>query len=132
LQESSHQKLIYSGQLLNDSVQLKDILRQCDGLEDQAYTVHLVCTPQKMCAAKLTLDQNRSTERNVDAAPATRNTRIRNNNINIQNQNHQNANVTASQHQQYLPQQYFDPRNSQQLAWMQQAYTHYFTQYMQL
>jgi len=68
LQESSHQKLIYSGQLLNDSLQLKDILRQCDGIEDQAYTVHLVCTPQKICAAKLTLDQNRSAERNVDAA----------------------------------------------------------------
>ncbi|XP_011869572.1 PREDICTED: homocysteine-responsive endoplasmic reticulum-resident ubiquitin-like domain member 2 protein [Vollenhovia emeryi] len=125
--ESSHQKLIYSGQLLNDSAQLKDILRQCDGSEDQAYTVHLVCTPQKMCAVKST-DQNRSMEKNVDTA--TRHTHIRS--INVPNPNHENTNVTASQHQQYLPQQYLDPRNSQQLAWMQQAYTHYFTQYMQL
>lgn len=123
--------MIYSGQLLNDSAQLKDVLRQCDGSEDQAYTVHLVCTPQKMCAAKATLDQNQSIERNaVDAASTTRNTYIRSNTI--QNQSHENANVTASQHQQYLSQQYLDPRNSQQLAWMQQAYTHYFTQYMQL
>lgn len=115
--------------MLNDSAQLKDILRQCDGLEDQAYTVHLVCTPQKMYTAKAT-DQNRSTEQNVDTVSATRYTHIRSNNV--QNQNHENANITASQHQQYLPQQYLDPRNSQQLAWMQQAYTHYFTQYMQL
>lgn len=116
--------------MLNDSAQLKDILRQCDDSEDQAYTVHLVCTPQKMCTAKATLDQNQSIERNMDAASATRNIHIRSNNV--QNQSQENANVTASQHQQYLPQQYLDPRNSQQLAWMQQAYTHYFTQYMQL
>ncbi|XP_029672191.1 homocysteine-responsive endoplasmic reticulum-resident ubiquitin-like domain member 2 protein [Formica exsecta] len=126
--ESSHQKLIYSGQLLNDSAQLKDILRQHDGLEDQAYTVHLVCTPQKMCSAK-TSDQNSTIENNTDTASSMRNNHIRSNSV--QNQNHENANVTAPQ-QMYLPQQYFDPRNSQQLAWMQQAYTHYFTQYMQL
>lgn len=115
--------------MLNDSAQLKDILRQCDGSEDQSYTVHLVCTPQKMYTAKV-MDQNRSTEQNVDTASAARYTHIRSNNV--QNQSHENTNITASQHQQYLPQQYLDPRNSQQLAWMQQAYTHYFTQYMQL
>lgn len=122
--------MIYSGQLLNDSAQLKDVLRQCDGSEDQAYTVHLVYTPQKMCAAQATSDQHQSTEINIDAGSAIRNTHIRNNTI--QNQNQENANVTAAQHQQYLSQQYLDPRNSQQLAWLQQAYTHYFTQYMQL
>ena len=116
--------------MLNDSAQLKDILRQCDDSEDQSYTVHLVCTPQKMCTTNATSDQNRSTERNVDAASAMRNTHVRSNNV--QNQSHENANVTTSQHQQYLSRQYLDPRNSQQLAWMQQAYTHYFTQYMQL
>lgn len=114
--------------MLNDSAQLKDILRQHDGLEDQAYTVHLVCTPQKMCSAK-TSDQNSTIEKNTDTASSMRNNHIRSNSV--QNQNHENANVTAPQ-QMYLPQQYFDPRNSQQLAWMQQAYTHYFTQYMQL
>ncbi|GAB1858990.1 Homocysteine-responsive endoplasmic reticulum-resident ubiquitin-like domain member 2 protein [Camponotus japonicus] len=128
--ESSHQKLIYSGQLLNDSAQLKDILRQRDGLEDQAYTVHLVCTPQKIYTAKPTSNQNLTIEKNTDATSSMRNSPIRS--TSVQNQNHENANATAPQSQMYLPQQYFDPRNSQQLAWMQQAYTHYFTQYMQL
>jgi len=120
--------LIYSGQLLNDSAQLKDVLRHCDGLEDQAYTVHLVCT-QKMCPTKLTSDQNRTSEKNTDMASVMRNTYMRTNSG--QNQNHENANITT-QPQMYWPQQYYDPRNNQQLAWMQQAYTHYFTQYMQL
>lgn len=39
------QKLIYSGQLLNDSHILKDVLRQYEGQE--AHTVHLVYTPKK-------------------------------------------------------------------------------------
>lgn len=117
--------------MLNDSAQLKDILRQCDGLEDQAYTVHLVCTPQKMYTTKTTSNQNLTVEKNADTTSSVKNSHIRN--TSVQNQNHENANATAPQSQQmYLPQQYFDPRNSQQLAWMQQAYTHYFTQYMQL
>lgn len=110
--------------MLNDSAQLKDILRQCDGSEDQAYTLHLVCTLQKMCTANATLDQNQSIERNMDAASATNYIRLFHFD-NVQNQSQENVNVTASQ-------QYLDPRNSQQIAWMQQAYTHYFTQYMQL
>ncbi|XP_075217154.1 homocysteine-induced endoplasmic reticulum protein [Lycorma delicatula] len=39
------QKLIYSGQLLVDSVQLKDVLRTYDGQEN--HTVHLVCSPPR-------------------------------------------------------------------------------------
>ncbi|XP_058818020.1 homocysteine-responsive endoplasmic reticulum-resident ubiquitin-like domain member 2 protein [Topomyia yanbarensis] len=41
---ADEQKLIYSGQLLSDSVILKDVLRHYDG--QQAYTVHLVFTPK--------------------------------------------------------------------------------------
>lgn len=41
---TDEQKLIYSGQLLSDSVVLKDILRHYDG--QQAHTVHLVFTPK--------------------------------------------------------------------------------------
>jgi len=121
--------LIYSGQLLNDSAQLKDVLRHCDDLEDQAYTVHLVCTSQKICS-KLTSDQNRTSEKSTDMASVMRNAHMRSNSG--QNQNHENANVITQPQQMYWPQQYYDPRNNQQLAWMQQAYTHYFTQYMQL
>lgn len=41
---TDEQKLIYSGQLLGDSVVLKDILRTYEG--QQAHTVHLVFTPK--------------------------------------------------------------------------------------
>lgn len=44
LQKSEEQKLIYSGQLLNDSTVLKDILRQYEGQD--THTVHLVFTPK--------------------------------------------------------------------------------------
>lgn len=109
-------------------MQLKDVLRKCDDIEDQAYTVHLVCTPQKTWAGKITSDQNWT--ESADAVSTSRNIRLRTNNS--QNQIHENANVAAQPQQLYSPQQYFDPQNNQQLAWMQQAYTHYFTQYMQL
>lgn len=43
-QSLEEQKLIYSGQLLNDAHILKDILRQYEGQE--THTVHLVFTPK--------------------------------------------------------------------------------------
>lgn len=43
-QSTDEQKLIYSGQLLGDSVVLKDVLRQYEGQD--AHTVHLVYTPK--------------------------------------------------------------------------------------
>jgi hypothetical protein len=118
--------LIYSGQLLNDSDQLKDVLRQPDDLKDQVYTIHLIYTQQ----ISPTSDQNQTSENSIDVASENMITDTHMSNSS-QNQNHENANVTA-QPQMYWPQQYYDPRNNQQLVWMQQAYTHYFTQYMQL
>ena len=46
LQRTEDQKLIYSGQLLHDSVILKDVLRRYEGQE--THTVHLVCTPSRV------------------------------------------------------------------------------------
>ncbi|XP_029184433.1 homocysteine-responsive endoplasmic reticulum-resident ubiquitin-like domain member 2 protein isoform X2 [Acropora millepora] len=43
--ESQHQRLIYSGQLLNDNLILKDVLREHE--EGKHHTVHLVC-PMKI------------------------------------------------------------------------------------
>lgn len=43
-QSLEEQKLIYSGQLLNDAHILKDVLRQYEGQE--THTVHLVYTPK--------------------------------------------------------------------------------------
>ncbi|CAL7945574.1 unnamed protein product [Xylocopa violacea] len=132
--ERGSQKLIYSGQLLNDSSCLKDVLRHCDGQEDQAYTVHLVCALQKTFANKMATEQIiENTITTPTARSIIEHTRLNNIN-NVQNQS-QNINNVAIQHtpaQLYSTQQYFDPRNNQQMAWMQQAYTHYFTQYMQL
>uniref|UniRef100_A0A1B0DM18 Ubiquitin-like domain-containing protein n=1 Tax=Phlebotomus papatasi TaxID=29031 RepID=A0A1B0DM18_PHLPP len=44
VRRTEEQKLIYSGQLLHDTVVLKDILRQYEGQE--THTVHLVFTPK--------------------------------------------------------------------------------------
>lgn len=46
------QKLIYSGQLLNDAHILKDVLRQYEGQE--THTVHLVYTPKNRSLASTT------------------------------------------------------------------------------
>ncbi|KAL2733210.1 homocysteine-responsive endoplasmic reticulum-resident ubiquitin-like domain member 2 protein [Vespula maculifrons] len=131
--ESADQKLIYAGQLLNNSSCLKDILRHCDGLEDQAYTIHLVCTSQKNCANNL-FDQTQVNENvNINSTIRSDAEYIRTlNNIQSRHQSTNNVMTQSSPTQLYSTQQYFDPRNSQQVAWMQQAYTHYFTQYMQL
>lgn len=133
--ESKNQKLIYSGQLLTDSTCLKDVLRQCEGQEDQSYTVHLVCAPQKTCAntsasGKVQSIENSNTEPNIrNNAGNARLSAINN----VQNQSLDNSNITV-QHMsaQLFSTQYFEPHNNQQVAWMQQAYTYYFTQYMQL
>lgn len=120
--------------MLNDSTCLKDVLRQYDGQEDQAYTVHLVCASHRMPANKTTTEQVLENANPISTARNTIEHMRLSNTSNVQNQSHNNNNV-AAQHtpgQLYSTQQYFDPRNSQQMAWMQQAYTHYFTQYMQL
>nr|CAD7572294.1 unnamed protein product [Timema californicum] len=52
ISRTEDQKLIYSGQLLNDGVVLKDILRSYEGQE--THTVHLVCVPtrENFCRSK--------------------------------------------------------------------------------
>lgn len=52
------QKLIYSGQLLQDAVVLKDVLRQYDGQE--THTVHLVYTPKTQQMSRNSMDSNTS------------------------------------------------------------------------
>lgn len=130
--ERASQKLIYSGQLLNDTTCLKDVLRHCSGQENQTYIVHLVCAMQKMPANTPATTGQTAENANATMRSTTEQSRL-NNASNVQNQT-QSANNVAMQHApaQLYSTQYFDPRNSQQMAWMQQAYTHYFTQYMQL
>ncbi|KAG7210760.1 hypothetical protein KM043_012254 [Ampulex compressa] len=128
--ESANQKLIYSGHLLSDSAHLRDVLRQLDSTEDQAYTVHLVCATKETPVEKIIPKVRTLADARRLIAAQTRS----NPTINVQNQPQDTANI-MTQHpltQMYSAQQYFDPHNSQQVAWMRQAYRHYFTQYMQL
>nr|CAH7730444.1 unnamed protein product [Callosobruchus chinensis] len=124
------QKLIYSGQLLNDSSTLKDVLRQFEGQE--VHTVHLVCT------TKYTKPEEKTPLNNTNSGnPApTAQTEFQSSQANSRNENMVpdenpynnmpwiNANgpqATPADVNQY----------AMQLAWMQQAYYQYMTQYMQ-
>ncbi|KAJ6649632.1 Homocysteine-responsive endoplasmic reticulum-resident ubiquitin-like domain member 2 protein, partial [Pseudolycoriella hygida] len=50
--KTDEQRLIYSGQLLNDTIVLKDVLRQYEGQD--THTVHLVLQPNKVFEASNT------------------------------------------------------------------------------
>ncbi|XP_012267965.1 homocysteine-responsive endoplasmic reticulum-resident ubiquitin-like domain member 2 protein [Athalia rosae] len=134
----SEQKLIYSGQLLNDSVLLKDVLHHYgseDLATDQSYTVHLVCTPIKSTyMEKLLGSPGGNQGLDVGAAQSTATPEpvpI----VRLQSSSHENEdvdNLGSHTTQSNITQRYYNQLNSQQMAWMQQAYTHYITQYMQL
>ncbi|XP_023020429.1 homocysteine-induced endoplasmic reticulum protein [Leptinotarsa decemlineata] len=127
------QKLIYSGQLLSDSVTLKDVLRQFEGQE--THTVHLVCS------SKYTKDIQDQPP--VSQASTPNNT---NQQTNTPSQSQETTpTVTADQNIPNVPPNmaWFNMNNppmtpmdpnqyALQLAWMQQAYFQYMTQYMQL
>lgn len=132
-QPKHEQKLIYSGQLLNDSVILKDVLRHFDGQE--THTVHLVCSPK-------------FTKPVQDAVNQKPTVTDRTNNVNTNSSQPQGTNQGQSTHG--IPQPNIMPQNinwenfnrplnvvdpnqyAAQLAWMQQAYFQYITQYMNL
>lgn len=148
------QKLIYSGQLLNDSLVLKDVLRQYEGQD--THTVHLVCTPKhtKMNRPKQSTRQSETSQGNTNVGSTNANTTSGNVSPETAAQNPQsisqnntdqiptadpNAGVAndgfrwmngAGQ----LPQINMNNLNQYQLqmALMQQAYIQYMTQYMQL
>lgn len=72
------QKLIYSGQLLNDAHILKDVLRQYEGQE--AHTVHLVYTPKNRPITKPqpkrkdAVDNNQKSKQQPSQQPQTAST----------------------------------------------------------
>ncbi|KDR12951.1 hypothetical protein L798_12908 [Zootermopsis nevadensis] len=114
------QKLIYSGQLLHDSVTLKDILRRYEGQE--AHTVHLVCTPSR------DLVQHVSTV--VTRAPSRMH---ENGQLSTNSSRDPRAFWAGAVANPYASTPGYDPNSmSQQMLWMQQAYAHYVTQYMQM
>ncbi|XP_056645178.1 homocysteine-responsive endoplasmic reticulum-resident ubiquitin-like domain member 2 protein [Diorhabda sublineata] len=122
------QRLIYSGQLLNDSATLEEVLRQYEGQD--THTVHLVCSSKYMNSIPETKPISQpSTPNNVQNSPSTSSTSS-------------NPTTSSEQNQSNVPptMPYFnvnsgpvDPNQyAMQLAWMQQAYFQYMAQYMQL
>ncbi|KAJ9596966.1 hypothetical protein L9F63_011996, partial [Diploptera punctata] len=146
------QKLIYSGQLLHDSVILKDVLRRYEGQE--THTVHLVCTPSRVASktqtrmgdsSQVTANSSRESVQSQETEISSDGLRHR---LNGSQPDVQPSDSTPNiQFQPPDPRAFwagamagpyastirYDPNNmSQQMAWMQQAYTHYVNQYMQL
>ncbi|KAJ0171990.1 hypothetical protein K1T71_012753 [Dendrolimus kikuchii] len=67
---TEEQKIIYSGQLLDDNTVLKDVLRtyECQ----LAHTMHLVCSPKRMAEPQKTnpeIEKEGLRRRNVEGAP---------------------------------------------------------------
>lgn len=150
LQPQHEQKLIYSGQLLNDSVILKDILRQYEGQD--THTVHLVCTPPlvttKMINRPRQMERRNSgevaanpsntpastqpaTAAEVTTQPTTNNARVP---AAFPHERYPENGFPWTQYAEQTPQMNLNTLNQYQLqmAWMQQAYMQYMTQYMQL
>ena len=131
-QKTKDQKLIYSGQLLNDSVCLEDVLRHYENIDNQPFIVHLVCAPSRMSNKNIN-------EKNINDATGSTKASSSSERITADSttearldspvQETVNTQPTA---QVYSTQSYYGQLNMQQIAWMQQAYTHYLTQYMQL
>lgn len=124
--KTKDQKLIYSGKLLNDSVCLKDVLRHYEDVEDQPFTVHLVCAQSKMSVEKKNESPESTKPTSSERSSADSNSQDR---LDPLTQETINTQPTG---QAFLTQSYYGQLNTQQIAWMQQAYTHYLTQYMQL
>lgn len=68
LQRTEEQKIIYSGQLLEDNTILKDVLRTYES--QIAHTMHLVCTPsRKMPEPQPEPNTDGLRQRNVETVP---------------------------------------------------------------
>lgn len=131
LQPKNEQKLIYSGQLLNDSVILKDVLRQYEGQD--THTMHLVCSPRHSAIRK---QQPPPRQQPQQAEPA-------NSSDTQPNRTNQQNNVPTDQRvpnlyptAQQMNMNWIRPENAEQFAlhmqMMQQAYFQYMTQYMNM
>lgn len=115
LQKVCEQKIILSGQVLNDLVILKDVLHEHHIYKENTYIIHLVCkssTRYTTPIAKPTTPTTATTATETPTHPA----------VNL------SAPSSFMQYQQYPGAQL----NDQQIVWMQQAYAHYLTQYMQM
>ncbi|XP_019876834.2 homocysteine-responsive endoplasmic reticulum-resident ubiquitin-like domain member 2 protein [Aethina tumida] len=120
------QKLIYSGQLLSDSLILKDILRQYEGQE--THTVHLVCTPKFTKAYQAQANTETTTSEQT-----THPTEGSNSNDTETDQGVPNMHNIPNIGNMGFINPGMDPNQfATQVAMMQQAYIQYMTQYMHI
>lgn len=141
-----HQKLIYSGKLLMDHLQLKDVFHQYD--QGSQHTVHLVCSQIVDCPARSTHQTAESRNFHQETAPldntppqpvSSPETELRHRSHNFEGFHNQSMNPMFHQQMPYMmspmgamtmPQAGF-LYSPEQYAWMQQMYSQYMAQYMQ-
>ncbi|KAK6630576.1 hypothetical protein RUM43_014561 [Polyplax serrata] len=141
------QRLIYYGQLLNDSVTLKDIFTRYEAGEE-THTVHLVCMPSKetlkMQARKIAEESSKKAKEASTTGSSTSH-RLSVNEDEILLGERQGESSQTMGRGYFQPVNYHNWMNGihsqasapnnylQQWAWMQQIYAHYYlTQYMDM
>jgi hypothetical protein len=140
---TEEQKLIYSGKLLNDTVVLKDILREYEGQE--AHTVHLVFTPKTSSRLQTILKENSSINSTSNQSQSSdmstselRQRHTATNAVTVQEQQQQSTtNIPSNYYNAFYGNMPYDANSvlAQQYAmqtWMQQAYAQYMNQYMNI
>ncbi|KAL7043371.1 hypothetical protein ACKWTF_001477 [Chironomus riparius] len=140
---TEEQKLIYSGKLLNDTVVLKDVLREYEGQE--AHTVHLVFTPKTSSRLQTILKENSSinTTSNQSQSSDMSTSELRQRHTATtaatvpEQQQQATTNIPSNYYNAFYGNMPFDANSvlAQQYAmqtWMQQAYAQYMNQYMNI
>lgn len=142
---TDEQKIIYSGQLLDDNTILKDVLRtyECQ----IAHTMHLVCTPSRRVETQPVVPNTEGLRRrnveviNTDAPtePPRQETRQNDQNHNVEMQNYLSSFVNNygrvppypnyNLGEGYLPVSNDPTQMANQMMMMQQAYLQYMQQY---
>lgn len=148
-QNTEDQRLIYYGQLLNDSVTLKDVFTRYEA-DEESHTVHLVCMPSKeslkLQARKMSEESNKKKVK--EGAPSASGS-FNNERLTSEGDEEtlptEEENSNESRHyclhtgsyQPWMSGLYTQPTEAynymQQWAWMQRAYANYYmSQYMDM
>lgn len=145
MQNTEDQRLIYYGQLLNDSVTLKDVFTRYEAGEE-THTVHLVCVPSKetlrMQARKMAEEGGKKAKEASSNGASTSQRLAMNADDVFAEENRESSQTTRDYFQPAAYQNWITGIYSQssgtntymqQWVWMQQIYAHYYlSQYMDM
>lgn len=153
--DEQHQKIIYSGRLLHDSLRLQDVLRKHED-DNIIHTVHLVCSPGAQQTVSDTSSQSSVSNPSTPASTPTSSPRasgLRHRHTNQSQETETQQQIPHQAHQQLYgahPHNYHNMYHhhqqphlmynamiqqgytAAQIQWMQQMYHHQMAQYMQL